>query len=534
LQDHQEKIQTYLNAQKYNQALQLINKNLKIKFDFDLLNYRAVIYLIQSKYDAALTELNELLKISPNNSNILCNIGIAYNGKKDYTKAITFFNKCLSIDPNLTEAYLNLSESFYQNFDYVLSLETLKKLNLKNANIERSYQLMASCYREINDFENHHKSLLYAAKINPGNFLNYYHLGFSFIWKKEIDLAVKSFQHSFDLNNSYTPCLYQINKIKKFRSDSNFFTTLTSQITNHNLSPDSKAYLQLTLSDIYYEEQNYTNFFKYLHSANKIKNNSISSYQRDNLKLDLIQKFFSFVYDNQIKYDPPDFTPIFILGMPRSGSSIIEQSLSQTDEVYAAGEIPIIHEKFSNLLHSFNPMTFMIDEITAIRNQYLHLLNSFPKKRFVIDKLPLNFFWIGFIHLIFPNAIFIHTQRKKVDTCMSLYRTFFADGVLNFSYKIEHIDSFFSTYLSCMEFWRSFTHINIYDIDYANFINSPSKVLSDLFKNLNLNYSSQFLNFSDSNRPVKNASLLQVQGGIQKFSYPKWDLFQDEINSFLS
>jgi tetratricopeptide (TPR) repeat protein len=390
--------------------------------------------------------------------------------------------------------------------------------------MERCYQLLAYCYREINLFEESHKNLELAIEINPYNYENFYHLGFSFIWKKNYQEAIECFKKCYELNNKYLPALYQLNNLLKYKVDSaehNFLIGLNEK----DLDTNNLSWKYLTLADIYYNDNDINSFFKNLHKANHLKNKLIAYKHYDR---ECIKKNYKKLPN--LNFESYPSIPIFIVGMPRSGSSLIEQVLSQSDEIYAAGEIPILHENFKNQVFIENK-TLSTDNLLSIRNIYINFISSHQKKKYFIDKLPLNFLWIGYIKSIFPEAIFIHTHRNNLDIFMSLYRTFFADGVLEFSYSQDNIVEFYNLYKNIIQFWSE-ENIDIIDIKYENVIDSPTLEFTKLFESLNLPFNKSYLDLENINRPVKTASFLQINKRLQKFNYPDWSLFKHEIPIF--
>ena len=520
-----EKLQKYIENKKYDLALQLINKLQKKEYNPEYQNYKIVVYLLTHKYDAALAESTELLSKFPNDPSVLCNIGIANKGKKNFNAAINFLNKSLQIDPNNLNSYLNLIETYIEIFNFNKAIELLDKMLLKELCIEKCYQLLAYCYREINSFKESHDNLELAIKINPYNYENYYHLGFSFIWEKNYTRASESFRRCFELNKKYIPSLYQLNKLNAYKLDSEEFYQLKS-IDDKNLDAYNLGYKYLTLSEIFYKHHDYPNFFKHLHKANQFQKAIVNftPYNHINIQ-DAYNKLQNFEFDKN------EINPIFIIGMPRSGSTLIEQVLSQSEDVYAAGEIPILHEMFNNYLNTKNS-SLDFTKLNSIKDTYLSFVSLLPKKKFIIDKLPLNFYWIGFIKHIFPNAIFIHSVRNKLDIFMSLYRTFFADGVLEFSYSQKDIINFFSSYQAMINFWES-NNLKLIDLSYEDVINSPETEFQKLFDQLNIKFDKSFLKLEDINRPVKTASFLQINRKLEKISRPDWSQFNTEIPFFL-
>ena len=519
------KLKKYIENGNYELALRLINQIIKKENTYENLALRGIVYLYLKKFEAAVVDLENVNQKTPGDSDILCNLGIANKGSKNYKKAISYFQESLVFNPVNLNSLLNLTETFIEIYEYENALSILKNIISINPNIERIYQLSAFCYREINNFSLHHENLLKASALNITNAENYYHLGFSYIWKKDFDNALKSFNTCFDLNANFTSALYQINKLKNFDSKSNFFQKLLTLLQNKE-SNQNFAFVELTLSDIFYNEKNYDKFFFHLHRANKLKRNTI---RPPIINIDLIQQNYLKSKNFNLNNLEDEFTPIFILGMPRSGSSLLEQIMSQHKYIYAAGEIPLLHEQF-NQIFNFKNTSIDFEKLLEIRSNYLKYLSMFPNNRFIVDKLPLNFLWIGYIKLIFPNAIFVNTLRNKIDICMSLYRTFFADNVLEFSYSLRDINNFYNIYMNMMEFWSS-CGLDIINFNYDEFISNPKNVMEILFNKLNLKFDDDYLLIENINRPVKTASLLQINNKISSSSNPKWLDYKEEISN---
>jgi len=521
-----EKLQKYIENKKYDLALQLINKLQKKQYSLEYHNYKIVVYLLAQKYDAALIDLNELIQKYPNDPSILCNMGLAYKGKKKFNDAINFLNKSLQIDSVNLNTKLNLIETYIEIFNYKSAIELLKSILQNNLRIERCYQLLAFCYREINEFKESHYNLECAININPYNYENFYHIGFSFIWKKDFCNAITSFKKCIELNKNYIPAVYQLNKLINVKLNSDEFNQINA-INDDDLDTFNLGYKHLTLSEVYYNHNDYGHFFIHLHKANQLKNSLINFKPYEHIKIkDQYNNLVKFNFENL------EITPVFIIGMPRSGSSLIEQVLSESEDIYAAGEIPLLHENFKTIFEK-KEIVINYEVLNFIKNHYIDYITLFPKKKFFIDKLPLNFLWLGFIKIIFPNAIFIHSIRNKLDVCMSLYRTFFADGILEFSYNQKNISNFYSIYEDMISFWKS-ENINLIDLQYEDLINDPKFNFGILFDKLNLKFNKAFLDLENIDRPVKTASFLQINNKIKKIKYPDWTNYKKDIELFLN
>ena len=522
-----QKIKKYLDAKKYDLALREVNKINKKNSNLDNINTRSLIYLYLQKFNAALEDLLILNKHFPNNPEILCNLGLAYKGLKNYDLSKKFLIYSIAIDKHFIQSYLNLSEVHIELNEYVECIELLKKFHIFNQNIERSFQILATCYRELNKFKEHHDALLKCISINPYNYENYFHLGYSYLWLNDKNNAIDAFKKSYQYNKLNFAALYQINKIKKFSINDEIIKELSCK-KFQNVPSNHLSYLELLLSDIFYEIGDFNNFFIKLHKANQLRNISLIN-NKTSLNIPEIQTSFHAVRNKNFIFKNPSFIPIFILGMPRSGSSLLEQILASNQNIYGAGEVSLLHSFFERNFH--NKIEINNEFLSEIKNRYTSHILALSNKPYVIDKLPLNFFWIGFIKIIFPNAIFINTVRNKTNTCMSLYRTFFAPGSLDFSYDMKKINHFYNLYISQINFWIDHK-IKIINFCYEDFINQPTNYMKGLFNEIGINFSNEYLQIDKNDRPVKTASMNQIRNKIEKIKYPEWSNFRNQISLF--
>ena len=253
-----------------------------------------------------------------------------------------------------------------------------------------------------------------------------------------------------------------------------------------------------------------------------------------------IFKDISFKYKGKNEID----NPIFILGMPRSGTSLVEQIISSHSEVFGAGELPIlsniIKENFiiQNVLSKDNLEKVVNDQqkIITLSNKYKNFINNFDiKEKFITDKAPLNFRWIGFIKILFPNSKIIHCTRDPQNNCLSMYKNLF-EGGLNFTYDQSDLVKYYKAYQDLMNFWKSLFKDSIYEIQYENLINNNSSEIKNIIKYCNLKWEENCLSFYKNTTPIKTMSTAQARKPIYKTSIKAFDKFKDYftyLNNYL-
>ena len=233
----------------------------------------------------------------------------------------------------------------------------------------------------------------------------------------------------------------------------------------------------------------YEKSFAYLEKANLIKNKetnyNLSSHEK--LIKSIIKLFDDFDFD-KIKKKAPQNQIIFICGMPRSGSTLIEQMIAAHNEVSGAGELSYVRDtvikNFQEELR-FNKQK-IIEEASAERNiiaeEYIELLKYHKfKTNIVTDKAPQNFLWLGFIKIFFPNSKIIHSYRNSKDNCLSIFKNYFPSNDMLWSFDQSNIANYYNSYLDLMNFWKTKFKESIFDVNYEHLVQSPEDELKKNF-----------------------------------------------------
>jgi len=229
-----------------------------------------------------------------------------------------------------------------------------------------------------------------------------------------------------------------------------------------------------------------------------------------------------------------DRDPIFVLGMPRSGSTLIDQIISSHSMVDGTQELPNIIKIAADLKRKNNLYPEILDEIdedeiTELGEKYLNgtrwARDSAP---FFIDKMPNNFIHIGLIKTILPNAKIIDTRRDAMDTCFSCFKQFFARGQL-FTYSLEDLGKYYSDYIKAMNHWHKVFGDQIYTVHYDNVINDTENTIKELIQYCELPFENECLEFYKSSRPVKTPSAEQVRQPIYKSGLNYWKNFEEHL-----
>jgi tetratricopeptide (TPR) repeat protein len=233
----------------------------------------------------------------------------------------------------------------------------------------------------------------------------------------------------------------------------------------------------------------------------------------------------------------PDPGPIFVVGLPRSGSTLVEQILASHSQVEGTMELQNIPALVRELDHRGTgrdgyPETIRAlsaDELSALGRRYIEETGAVRcgKPRF-IDKMPNNFSHIGLIHAILPNARIVDVRRHPMDTCLSNYKQYFAQGQ-SFSYDLEDLGRYYRCYLALMDHWDQVLPGRVMHLQYEQLIRDPQDTVVRLLDYCGLAFEAATLNFHENRRPVRTASAEQVRQPLYASGVGYWKRFAGEL-----
>jgi tetratricopeptide (TPR) repeat protein len=230
--------------------------------------------------------------------------------------------------------------------------------------------------------------------------------------------------------------------------------------------------------------------------------------------------------------------PVFIIGMPRSGSTLVEQVLSNHPDTFGAGEIKEFSRQLNMLRGRFPGLPrypHIVQKMNAaqygmLADGYLSKLMALsPASARITDKLLTNYYFVGLLHVLFPNAKFIHTRRNPVDTCLSAYTKLFKDDMPH-SYDLGELGRYYRKYDELMAHWEKVLPPGVMKtVVYEDVVSDMPSMARGLIDFLGLPWNDACLSFHESSRPVKTASVVQVRQPVYSSSVGRWKRYGDEL-----
>ena len=487
---------SYLANKKPNLALPLLIKANKIKpaSSICLLNISICYKLLK-----IIPEYKRYLDLAnffdPNNIEIICELGFFYLYVNEITTSISYYEKVLEYKIDDTNFILNLSESYLRAGHSTKVIEICLK-HIKNGNVNSNvFNTLGVAYKNIGDLINGKLYLEESIKLSPYNFQAHRNLS----------------------------------SLINYKGNNKHFIQMESLLEIHKSNID----LNLALSKAYKDIKNKSKYFNHLEFANKSKKIELGFNINDEKnKFSKIKSIFSNGKLEYLSFKDRSYL-IFIVGLPRSGTTLTESIISSHSQVYAGGELDGIQNLGNQVLH--NEITNNLNDknlIIKFREYYLDKLPKLEKKTlYITDKMPLNFLWIGLILKCFPNAKIINLRRNPVATCWSIFNTYFSSNGNPFSYDQSDIYEYYNLYLNLMKHWSSIYSNKIYNLDYEILTRNPKQEIKKLLKYCELSLEKGCFNPHLNARNINTASSVQARKKIYTGSSSDWEIYREFISA---
>ena len=308
------------------------------------------------------------------------------------------------------------------------------------------------------------------------------------------------------------------------------------------ISDEQRMHLAFGLGKAFEDLHQYEKAFSFFAEGNSIKRGSYSYSIDDhgNFFKKLEEAFDSSLFAKYQGRGCDDETPIFILGMPRSGTTLVEQILASHRQVHGAGELGTLGRIVSSYFDKRNGVEFPesirqvdgadferpgVEYIQAIRRHSLDI-------RFITHKMPRNFIYIGLIKLMLPDAKVIHCRRDPADTCLSIFKTYFT-GKHEYSHDLGELGRYYKLYRGLMEHWHSVIPGFIHDVQFEDMVTDQAEQTRTLLEYCGLEWDDACLESHKTDRPVMTASVEQVRRPIYKDSVQLWKRYETKLAPML-
>jgi len=488
-----------------------------------------------AKFDILISKAKKLIKKAPEYLILYNILGSAYQNIGDLKLAKETFIKGYKMEPDNIAIMNNLANVYKNVGEIELSERLFKKIIEKKPDYINAYVNYGNLKRDNNDFEFAIDLYSKALKINSQIPVVLYSLALAYQGLGKFDLAIDYAQKTLEIEPKFTQADMLISQSKKYKAGDLHYEKMNLKINILILNDEQKINLFFALAKAEEDMGLIEKSFKHLDIANSTRRKLLD------FNINNEANFFNHLKNIFTKVNSgkncinniEEKKIIFILGMPRSGTSLTEQIITSHSSVFGAGELPqlsrIVKTKLmiNDDLSEENIVNLVENEDFAnqIRADYYNYLKRFnTSEPFITDKAPLNFRWIGFIKILFPNSKIIHCSRDPKDNCLSIFKNFF-EGGLDFGYNQKELGTYYNLYLDLMNFWKEQYPNTIYNAQYEKIIEDPENEIKNMIKFCNLSWEEDCLHFYNNKTPIKTLSTAQARKPIYKSSKNSFEKF---------
>lgn len=459
--------------------------------------------------DGAEAACREALRLEPQNPQALNNLGNVAKDRGDNLRAIEMFQRSLALAPELLEALVNLGSV---------------------------YGLEGRTDESIEALEN-------ALALNPNLAATHNALGLTHLEAGNLDAANSEFKAAIGLDPNCVDAYYNLARSSASEFDEETVARLKALLASLTCPSDEAISLNFALAEIQKKFGRHEDAFSYAERGNLLRGRQFTESghlyvqaEQDRLSARYLQRFPEAVQSCLRSSASASELPVFILGVPRSGTTLVEQIIAAHPQAHGAGELPFVAEtaaalcalgsgaEFPDCLGSITPEEFRdaasgyLSRIAAIR----------PGNSRIIDKSPFNHRYLGLLSSLFPRAHFIYCHRDERDVGLSCYFQNFS-APLPWSTDLLDIGHYIRGYNLVMEHWGEELGSRIHKVSYERLVADPESEIRDLIDAVDLPWDDRCLNFEKSKNLVQTASKWQVRQAVYSHSVGQWRHYEAQL-----
>jgi len=513
----------------YDQAKELLLKAIEIQpKNTTAVHNLGTCYKELKKFDEAKKYYNKVLEINPKHANSNYNLGIIYYELKDLKKAKSYLKKTTEIQKNYGVAFFSLGNVHADLKEYNEAMSCYQKAIEINPNIVGAHNNLGLIYRNLNDLENAVKSYQGAIGIQPKHAGAYHNLALAYKELGKFEQSIISHNKAIEYEPENLAHYYYLSELKKDSLNENLKSKIEKIFSKNNLTKKNSAFGNYLLAKYERKSKNYEKEIKFLIKGHK------NFFESSKKKFDLGIKYcFDDVLQinegvkverrNDNKYD--EIKPIFIIGVPRCGSTLVEKIIASGRINIPMGEETAVLENFVNK-KILEKQSLNLGDSSEIRKE-LHDLykgRGLPLKKYdniFTDKSLNNFFYLKLIREIYPNAKIINCKRDVLSSIISIFQNNLAE--LAWTHNLNNIFKYFNNYFEIVKKYEEEAPNTIYNLEFEKLTIEPEKESKKLMNFCNLPWDKKCLEFYKRKDLIsKTASNVQIRKAIYKNSSERY------------
>jgi Flp pilus assembly protein TadD len=499
----------------------------------------------RGRYDIAVEMIGQAIRLWKHNSFSNCDMvrGLTAQGRTDDSTA--HYEPALVQKPDYADAHNNLGAALFAQgriLDAVTHYERALGLNPDHASAHNNLGAALTAQGKIDEAIWHHERTL---AINPSHAEAHNRLGNIFKDQGKIDDAKERYRRTIAIRPGHVEAHYNLAETKVFHKGDPDLAALEALAGRDNLPANKAFYIHFALAKALEDCEDYVRAFEHFRKGNDLKRGQVDYDEMSFIgRLRRISTIFgNRLFDRFQGEGNLSSVPVFVLGMPRSGSTLIEQILASHPQIHGAGELNDLDAAVSSVLGAGGRLARYPECVSSLDGATLRRIGQAYLSRLplcadgkvrIVDKLPGNFVNIGLIRLILPNARIIHSVRHPMDTCVSCYSKLFTSGQ-SFSYDLAELGRYYRSYKELMTHWRSVLPAGaMLDVVYEDVVDDLEGQARRMIDYCGLPWDDRCLSFDKTRRTVKTASAVQVRKPLFRSSLQRWRRYEAGLGPLLN
>ncbi len=493
------------------------------------------------QYNRAEGLLKQVLKEDPDNAEANFSMGILCEKFNRMDISIPLFKKSIDNAPGNIEAYFKLSVALFTYGNHEALEKILESIpQVDPGNVVHLVRL-GLLFRRLHDHQREEQAYLQAIEFDPNYYQAWANLATVQLILGKLEEAQESARRAIDINPQKPAGYYTLTHLAKLDPGSSEVEALEAIYEKANANTEDKMQAAYALGRVLDAAGEHDRAFEFMAAANDAgRQMSPPSEQSDTQLFDLIeaqiaQSFFTSAVSSGSNNDQA----IFVVGMPRSGTTLVEQILASHPLVAGAGEleamrsIAIFTQTITGKPFPQSTAELNSQQLAEISKLYLKQLNRHTgNAKRVVDKMPYNFLYVGLIKMLFPAAKIINCQRDPKDICISIYKNRFESNH-SFTHDLTALVDYYRRYERLMSYWNKVFPYQIYNIQYEDLVVETEEEVRALLSYCGLPFDSQCLDFHRLDRPVATVSSEQVRQPINSGAIGKWKAYRKHLKPLL-
>lgn len=512
----------------------------------DANNLLGLLCIQTQRFGLAIQWIESALQEKPDDTQAHYNLGIALKEVNRLDDAAAHFQQCVDLDSSNVEAYNALGNILRiqdQHDRAVTCFEKALAIQPAHADSRRSFSLVSNDLGVLaNRLGHSHEAIDHfrrATNLADSNSEAHINLGITLEQTGNLDQAAASFKNAIVASPNLAQAHYHLAHLRNHRSTTEEIVAMRSLFAEASTSEAQQIFLAYGLGEAHHKLENYDKAFASFALGHRLKNNTTSFDLADQIRFFelLIGVFDRDFFDEHQQSGCEDETPIFVLGMPRSGTSLTEQIIASHSSVFGAGEQSYLPELVrESALAAANPFPKSLSALSHEAFQhfgeaYIEKLRRHSQQAVRIsDTTPMNFLYVGLIAIALPNARIIHCVRSPMDTCLSIFMHPLSTPH-SYAHELENLGAYYKLYQRLMAHWHNMLPGRIHDVMYEQMVADSDTEIRALLAHCNLPFEKACLNFHETDRTIRTPSAGQVRQPIYDNSVRRWKKYEKHLGT---